>query len=747
MELKNNIQPDFAPEKEIVLPLQIGLCKDFSGLSTHNNVIILLIIIASGLVNAEYFYSSTAAAYYGFCISVLFFVIGTSFLYSTKNNLLQFKAPNCYISQFLSLFQSHYKFFVVTGSCNIFNTGLFTYKLDYQSKIRKTKVEATVIKDSKSSTPISISGQVFFIISSVFLISCLINLKVFINNGLFNYFAFVIGSGIIITALFFWKYRTVKNTIQIAIRLPFVLFLAWALFVFIQLGIATQYKYYRIAACFVFLISFITLRKNKLASFYKAVAFIATIEGLWCILQYLDKIPSESPDFNVTGSFANPNVVAIFLALSLPALLHLFYKTHSIYLKVISSLMLLIVCIGLLLLECRTALLGGTFSSGLFLILHFNLFKRFSRKYLFLGILAIVILSIPIGRQLYLHKKDSADGRMLIWRISTQMVLDSPMRGYGTGMFEREYNLKQAKAIQEGKLNQSELKNASFVLMAYNDYLEQAVEGGIPGVALFIAMLASFLYSSKKQGSLALEKTTSENSDIHYVAYAGIASLAFMAVFNFTLSAISISFLFCVYAGILCTNNKQLKLVELSIKPNIAKIVFLVLACLTFYITYGQFNQAKAHRKIKRAYDFLASGNLTEAENLLAPLQESQQNSVNYCMVYGNLFFGQQKYTEALYQFNYAKKFSANPTLYEMSARCLLQSKDYKGAITNLNLLTALSPKTMKYKFGLMQVLLADKQIKQARKVAQQIVKMPIINANELTDKYLKEAKKVLKTH
>lgn len=568
----------------------------------------------------------------------------------------------------------------------------------------------------------------------------------FIHNGLFSYFSFILGSGIILTAVFFWKYRTIQNTIQIIITLPFVLFIAWALFVFIQLGIATQFKFYRIAACFVFLISFCSLRKNNSIAFYKAVAFVATIEGLWCILQYLDKIPSENIDFDVTGSFVNPNVVAMFLALSLPAVLYLCFKAGYVYLKVIRYLMFLIVCIGLLLLECRTAILGGIFSSGLFLVLYFDVFKRYKRKYLFFGFLAMAIVSVPIGKQFYLHKKDSADGRVLIWRLTAQMIQDAPLRGYGTGMFEKEYNLKQAKAIQEKKLNQNEQKNASFVLMAYNDYLEQAVDGGIPAVALFIAMLASFLYPFKKQYDLDLEKTTNENLDLHYVAYAGIASLALMAVFNFTLSAIPISVLFCAYAGILCANSSHYKLLEFSIKPHIAKTLFLILVGIGLYFSCTQLNQAKAHRKIKRAYDFLASGNLIEAEKFLAPLQESQQNSVTYCMVYGNLLFGQQKYTEALYQFNYAKKFSANPTLYEMAARCLLQSKDYKGAITNLQLLTALSPKTMKYKFGLMQVLLADKQIKQARRVAQQIVTMPIINANELTDKYLKEAKKVLKT-
>lgn len=593
----------------------------------------------------------------------------------------------------------------------------------------------------------NILSKICFLLTSLLLLSCLINLKIFIYSGLFNYFSFVLGSGSILIAILVWKYPTIKKTNQISITLPFVLFLAWGLFVFIQPGMATQYKHYRIAIIFLFLISFVTLQRDRVISFYKAVAFIATIEGIWCIAQCLGKIPSENTNFDITGSFVNPNVVAMYLALSLPALLYLCFKTSALYLKVIHYLMFLIACIGLLLLECRTALLGGTFSCGLFLIFHFNILRRYKIKYVLFGILAIGILSVPIGKQLYHHKKDSADGRKLIWTISSQMILDSPIRGHGTGMFEREYNLKQSKAIQEEKLSQKELKNASFVLMAYNDYLEQGVEGGIPAVLLFIAMLMSFLYPSKKSKTITLESSANEKPNIHYVAYAGFASFALMAIFNFIIGAIPVMLLFCCYAGILCTNGNQIKIAELSIKPNRFKTILFTLTCITIFIIYGQLKQANAHRQNKKAHEFLITGNFDIAENLLLPLRETQQNSVSFCIIYGNLLYVQHRYEEALLQFNHAKKFSANPKLYDMAARCLFKLKDNNGGISNLYQLTTLSPKTMKYKFDLMQLLTTDKQIKLACTIAQQIVSMQAINPNELTEKYQNKAKLLLKRY
>lgn len=594
----------------------------------------------------------------------------------------------------------------------------------------------------------SITDKIYPILLLLVLFSCLLNLDVFVNNSLFNYFAFVFGSCGILIIVLFSKYQSIKNTKRIIITLPFILFLLWMLFVFFEQGESIQYRIYKTTSCFVFIASFIILRKNRIDTFYKIIALIATLEGLWCILQFLDKIPSESLDFDVTGSFANPNVVAMFLALSLPAVLYLCFKAPTIYLKVIQYLMLLIVCIGLLLLECRTAILGGAFSSVLFLTLHFNLFKRFSRKYLFLGILAIVILSIPIGRQLYLHKKDSADGRMLIWRISAQMVLDSPMRGYGTGMFEKEYNLKQAKAIQEEKLSQNELKNASFVLMAYNDYLEQAIEGGIPALILFVAMLLSFLYSppKKEKNRTTLISPVDSNSSSCYVAYSGIASFAFMAFFNFILNAISVMFLFCVYAGILCANtSSHKKLLDFSIKPQIIRIIFFLLASCSFYVVYSQLNIAKESRQTKLAHDSLENGNIQEAENLLLPLRESQKKSVSFCITYGNLLYAQNKYAESLEQFNCAKKYSSNPELYDMVAKCQFNLKNKEETISNLYQASALSPKTMRYKFGLMQLLFRSNKIKEACKIAQNIILMEPKNPDEQTNKYQNKAQQLLK--
>jgi O-antigen ligase len=313
VDLKNKTQPYFAPENETVLPLQKGVCKDFYDLATFIEVITLLIIIVAGLVNADYFYSSTAAAYYGFCIAVLFFEIGSTFLYSIKNNLFQFKVPKLLFGVWCSYVLVHY----------------------------------------------------------------------FTNTG------------------------TLVFTIY-SVTLFLLLFKATRLF---------------------------STPNFKFKLFFTGIAGIATIESMYCIGQFLGIIKSQSKLFAVTGSWNNPNVTAIFLALTVPVFLFLFKgKYKKIVLTGFLSLL-----IALILLKCRAAFIGTVLSIIVFYGLEYqfinwvkNKKNGTSAKALF--ILGLLII-IPLSSQLYNAKKASADGRKFIWKVSAIMASEKPVTGYGYGFF------------------------------------------------------------------------------------------------------------------------------------------------------------------------------------------------------------------------------------------------------------------------------------------------------------------------
>jgi O-antigen ligase len=85
---------------------------------------------------------------------------------------------------------------------------------------------------------------------------------------------------------------------------------------------------------------------------------------------------------------------------------------------------------------------------ALFVVVLFFVFYQFKIKTRF----KIIILSFSVVLALsglYFMKKDSADGRLLIWRCTYEMVKDKPLFGYGQGGFKANYMNYQAKYFEE----------------------------------------------------------------------------------------------------------------------------------------------------------------------------------------------------------------------------------------------------------------------------------------------------------
>lgn len=68
------------------------------------------------------------------------------------------------------------------------------------------------------------------------------------------------------------------------------------------------------------------------------------------------------------------------------------------------------------------------------------------------SLLILICLCTYLISGLYSYKKDSADGRILIWKISLEMVKDKPILGYGFDGFRKNYMNYQAAYLQEKQL-------------------------------------------------------------------------------------------------------------------------------------------------------------------------------------------------------------------------------------------------------------------------------------------------------
>jgi O-antigen ligase len=121
-----------------------------------------------------------------------------------------------------------------------------------------------------------------------------------------------------------------------------------------------------------------------------------------------------------------------------------------------------------------------------------NLFQKEHVQSTPLKALIITLLSLlsALGfYKLYLLKPDSADGRLLIWKVSSNMIKESPFFGVGLDQFKAKYMNAQAAYFDKVK-DTAEMRIADNTYYAFNEILQLVVENGLIALLLFIITAA-----------------------------------------------------------------------------------------------------------------------------------------------------------------------------------------------------------------------------------------------------------------
>lgn len=194
-------------------------------------------------------------------------------------------------------------------------------------------------------------------------------------------------------------------------------------------------------AVFVNQIYFGVLRSKKILWGIGLICFAQAVFGIGQFVGWF----SNSTGFKVVGSFDNPAGFAAILALGFPVNMQLLLREKGL-IKYMAISMAAIVIIAVLLSSSRTGILALFVSFAIFLFLErtiWQMLRMFKSKW-FVTILIVPLFLLGI-HQLYHHKKDSADGRILIWTVSGEMVKDKTMFGHGNGAFQAQYMDYQAR--------------------------------------------------------------------------------------------------------------------------------------------------------------------------------------------------------------------------------------------------------------------------------------------------------------
>ena len=554
--------------------------------------------------------------------------------------------------------------------------------------------------------------------------SSLVTFSYFGNVSLTAYFGFCIASIIGSVTVCFQVLRNInaveltnsfKNTIG-----PSSIFLLLCLYAlshgFVNHNFNLTNYYWLAAAALVLSLNGIVIIDNKgdilktyLTYLHPGIIMIAVIESIVVILQWFGLCPSMNELFASTGTWANPNVTAMFLALSLFSQSQFINRPNP---KVVFRVELFVILLAIALLQCRTAYVVTA-------ILLLDLFKH-AIPYSKLVAVRILAIGLIIFFLSFGYKTNSTTGRIQIWKNSVALIATEPLTGFGFGQFEKAYNSFVAE---------HNLPSVDHVNMAYNDFLELAVEGGIIAVALWVGFLGFLLWRFKSDSSML----------------SLIISFILIQVTNFGFQAIPAFALFLIYTQSYVPRKEKSENLKrtLEVKPAF-KLVLTVLLTCEIILGVRMISIANAFHESKlNTQEYPPPEARERSETLATTLNFSS----SYHESMGDLFMQSRNWRAGMLQYRWAAQTTSNPNVLGKCGWSYAQLKQFDSAAYYFELIEKLQPYKYAPRVALLKLYEQKKDTVSIKLKAREIMSMPVKVPGADIDKIKQEAGRWLVTN
>ena len=525
-----------------------------------------------------------------------------------------------------------------------------------------------------------------FISTTVYIVFLTVCIAAAVDTHLFVYpslsRSLLMECGLLLLALVAFCHRALCGTVRPVGGLC-VFVALWMGYILLHSRLSEVTELYRTVYLCVTLLSVISLsyclRAGLLTQerIYSGLLVIGLIHVFCVFAQRMGFMEPESSLYPVTGACDNPNVTAMYLAGCVPLIVHRLRCSDR---KVAYVVFLVLALFAVVLLRCRTAYIGLAVEAAVVLffmslskdsrIKGFSLLKNSegdnpkihsSIGKVFLAVVTLLVVSVAAVR-MYQMKRDSADGRLLVWKVSAMMVAEHPM-GCGYGLFPKHYNLQQAEYFHEEHGTETERRNASFVYMAYNDFLEHGVEGGVLGMLFLAGFYAMTITRAKKTPSLT--------------GRAGVglfSAFAVMSLVNFVVAGIQTWLLVVCCAAVVAAGGggrtgESEKAVGghsllLQRLVSVALVVFvLMLSVITGRMTYAQYHLGRIEER-------MSAGEAVN-DSVFADLEKNIYSSEAFWRLRAHGLMRTGDYGQATLCIDNAMRYTAAPQLCYMAHRCL----------------------------------------------------------------------------
>jgi O-antigen ligase len=228
-------------------------------------------------------------------------------------------------------------------------------------------------------------------------------------------------------------------------------------------------------------------QKGRMRTVYGFIIVISCFsQAMFGVAQFLGFF-QVSTTFEVTGSFDNPAGFAACLCVGFPFVGFLLSDKNK-YIRYVGWMAGFVIAVAVILSQSRAGIMSVAFIC--FMLLNMKFFHKRWMKCLSLVCFALLLSGC------YWMKKDSADGRLFIWRCSADMIKDAPWFGHGVGSFEARYMDYQADYFRQHGENRYSML-ADNVKHPFNEYVGVLLNFGFVGLLMILAVITLLMYCYK----------------------------------------------------------------------------------------------------------------------------------------------------------------------------------------------------------------------------------------------------------
>ena len=419
---------------------------------------------------------------------------------------------------------------------------------------------------------------------------------------------------------------------------PTVYFLLYLLLFFYQL-ICDSYHFEEITRRLTLLFLFLLLywywnnKKDKYQLFY-LIVIIGFVLSLWGISQFVLKAIMQYRYNSITGPFNNPAGISAAISAIYPLSLFLQNKRKNLFFIIVPYVMFITVLLS----AARSGIL-----SVITITIIYVLFKKTKTPTKAIHYFLTICACFGIAIGLYFIKVESADGRLLIWICSLNLVKQSPFLGLGKNGFMSHYMPVQAEYfIQNPDSIFRQL--ADNVRSPFNEYISHVVSYGSIGFLLSILLVILPVLWSKNDCS----------QETKFVRL-GVLSLAICALFSYPMHYYFNQILAIIFISYLLHKCDKKIYLFFNIASKIGMIIISILILMT------TINQIKDESK----WQFLCK-------------RINFENSQEIIIDYENLYYNSHLKRDGYFLYDYALILN-EVGKYEQSNEILLDCCDYKN--------------------------------------------------------------------